>query len=553
MQLNQSQISAAYCDAPNILAIAGPGAGKTRTLVERIKRLIRDGRDARGFVIITFTNAAADEMLKRLSEDGDAPRFGYIGTLHGFILRSLSGCSRLSIVDEELRIQILDEVAREMRFNGSSKDIVKAVSRGPRAKAETRAERVALAYFQRLRDSGMMDFDCILHEGLTWAEKQRDTIAQQEGASNVWKFSHLFVDEYQDSGPIDAAIYEVLPIPNKFFVGDPDQSIYSFRGGSVRFIEAKASNPQTVTIKLQENFRSTKSICAVAQRLIEHNAGRIPKDLIAMTDAEGEVVTWRNDAHMMEVARIADAIKAEPNAAECAVLVRSNAMAKHFTAGLESFGVQVKRRQQVTVPHDWKLCRMAVALLANPDNDAVAFRLLCHMQTEDRAKDARATAARLFMSINAFILHLTPCETLTDLPELLARFGVSAASIEVVQLVARQMPQDATVLELSFALAGHFAPAEAEGGGVTVTTIHGAKGLEWDCVFCPAFEQASIPGTTKSADVQEERRLAFVAFTRARRKLVVSYASQRPPPWSKTGRLEPTQPSQFLDEAGLAI
>lgn len=544
--LNPSQRAAVECGAPLILAVAGPGSGKTHTLCERIRRLLDGGARAEEMVVITFTNAAADEMLKRLSRGGDAPAFGYIGTLHGFILRQLRRkSSRLSIIDEELRERIVKEVTAEMRWKGSAADVVKAIAKGPDAFKGTTprpAERIALAYFQRIAEAGMLDFDCVLHYGAEWVK-----------TADALPFKFLFVDEYQDSGPIDAFIYERIPIANKFFVGDPDQSIYSFRGGDVRFIRDMAADPLAHVIFLQENYRCGAEICGCAQRLIQHNTGRVHKEMTSCTGTEGTVEHWHKlTSHLHELMAIAkDLATATPERLrECAVLVRSNALVKHFADGLKQLGIPVKQRARTDAPPDWKRCRTLCALLANPDNDTVAHWWIATAKGEAVADGLRSEAARQMRSINSLSYNLQPVDDLAAVPQSLARGGCGLASVEAVRKVIAGLPAGAGMLELNFALAARGEPTEDDGEGVTVSTIHGAKGREWNEVFLPAFEQGILP-STRAANLEEDRRLAFVAFTRARDRLVVSHADARPVAWSKRGDMADADQSQFVAEARL--
>ena len=228
MNLSREQERAVNSEHPAIVMVAGPGSGKTRTLIERTKSLISDELQADGItaghmVAITFTNEAANELKKRSELN-----FNYCGTLHGYMLKLLQQYGErigiresLSVISEDLRDELLAEISVRTGYKGTKKDLQTALDLGLFRLDEIRqngtmskAETTALAYYQALRAGSMVDYDSILQFGLAVIKK-----------IDCWdlKIHYLFVDEYQDSSPIDAEIYEALPIRNKFFIGDPDQ------------------------------------------------------------------------------------------------------------------------------------------------------------------------------------------------------------------------------------------------------------------------------------------------------------------------------------------
>lgn len=222
--MNPSQLAAVNSDAVSILVIAGAGSGKTTTLIERIKRLIGQGIAPSGLICITFTNEAAKELKRRLPAGAE---LGFCGTLHGYMLqliqthhKLLKLAPKLTVLDQEQSATLLAQSVSELRFKGSMKSVEAEISQGPfRAPgggAPGQACIVAMHYHQKMRMGGLIDFDTILHYGARLAAILREVPAAPLG-------THLFVDEFQDSGALDYEIYRALPIPNKFFVGDPDQ------------------------------------------------------------------------------------------------------------------------------------------------------------------------------------------------------------------------------------------------------------------------------------------------------------------------------------------
>ena len=229
---NEQQLRAINSNSPTILAISGPGSGKSSTLVARVQRLLLDGVDPSSICVITFTRAAAAELQQRL---GDV-RLGFNGNLHSLMFRLLQQHGhliglppQLTILDAEAADELIHECVMTLKAKGSEKTIEElrktyfVWSSGLKSWDN---DRLAVKeYYSRLRDSGAVDFDGILHLGLQVIKKMYQ--------GTEWPYKYVFIDEFQDSCNIDAEIYGWMPCANKFFVGDSDQAIYSFRGGNV--------------------------------------------------------------------------------------------------------------------------------------------------------------------------------------------------------------------------------------------------------------------------------------------------------------------------------
>jgi DNA helicase-2/ATP-dependent DNA helicase PcrA len=281
MQLNPEQQRVVESDSRCRVVIAGPGSGKTRTLVEAIAKLIRDGTPSRAIAAVTFTNAAARELERRIQETffNNTLRLGYCGTLHGLLLRWIQATSdnRLSIADEQQTEAMLAESIARLRFTGTKEAVRELLMRGPQfapGRSLTRTELVAADFWQTMQSAGLLDFDAILHRGLRLL---RDGAAGRE-------FTHLFVDETQDSGEMDALIYDAMPTPLKTFFGDSDQSVYGFRGGRPEYLMRLARSEASATFYLRGNYRCGSAICAAANRLIENNTDRLDKWTVSATN-----------------------------------------------------------------------------------------------------------------------------------------------------------------------------------------------------------------------------------------------------------------------------
>lgn len=227
--LNDGQQAAIHSDSPLILCLAGPGSGKTRTLVERVKRLILDGVNPREVVCISFTNAAAIELKSRLGFN-----VGFCGTLHAFLLTIIQEhweelgyrSAKLTVIDSEQADEMLDRCASELKYRGPKKDVLAALNEKAVRTRQSLAQLVALKYVMELMANGLMSFDMILTEGLRLFDQDRFSLP----------FTHLFVDEVQDLTDIEYELCMKCPVQNRYLTGDPDQSIFGFKGGNVNHI-----------------------------------------------------------------------------------------------------------------------------------------------------------------------------------------------------------------------------------------------------------------------------------------------------------------------------
>jgi DNA helicase-2/ATP-dependent DNA helicase PcrA len=406
-------------------------------------------------------------------------------------------------------------------------------------------ELIAQEYYQRLMSASLLDFDSLLKFGLLVIRKLR-------AQGIACPFTYLFWDEFQDSGNDDANILAAFDCENNFVVGDPDQSIYSFRGGDPTWILGMSRGVHWSVKRLDDNYRCDEAITATANKLIRHNTDRIEKDTVSRTGLPGKVWTFRADVEGEEIRQIAEDINAQPNPSECAVLVRYNPLADRIGKALEAHGIQVSRKEATAKPDDWKTARALVNLFANPDNDHLAYWFLETAHDKRFADKAKLAALGAFTSINRHILKLPEDMPLTDVPTNLAKSGIKPESLALIGTAIAGLNEGATLAELSFSLGDDDLHRNEVGQGVTVTTMHAAKGREWDTVYLPAFEENIIPTNSKRMILEEERRLAFVAITRARHRLLVSFSKTRKPLFGGY-KPESTTPSRFVEEIRRAV
>lgn len=547
--LNPSQLAVVHSTSPLILAVAGPGSGKTKTLCERIVHLISEGSVARQMVCITFTNAAAAELQHRLDRYfPEGLSMGYVGTLHGFLLRLIEvhaaqlgyATARVSVMDEQQAEEMLERAMAEVNFKGSKKAVLNNLPGvlGGGVPSVSPVMLAAQRYVKTLRRSGLLSFDMILHEGLR-------LIA--EGLKHSYRY--LFVDEFQDSSNLDDAIYRKMPFEHKFFCGDPDQAIYGFRGGQIENIMGLVHFEGCETHALELNYRSGDAICTAAQRLISHNTNRTDKETISATGSQSCVRVTPFRSPLAEMALTGTAIAEDIQAGRSvAVLVATNKLVDEWRTYLEGAGLPVVTRKAAQRPADWTFVRNAIALLSDPQNDWLAFWFIKAKHGQSKAEQARLEAQAADKSLNSTSLNIPHDLTLDAYTGLLARMGASAESLAIVEKAMSEMLPTSTGVELLLSL-DEERPTE-EGQGVTISTIHAAKGREWDVVYLPAFEQEVIPGKAKSMDIEEKRRLAYVAVTRARYAVHISWCQERKPDFGGWKPVEATA-SQFIQEMGV--
>lgn len=519
--LTPAQQVLATSTAENVCAIAGPGSGKTHVLIERYSEFPDPGTH-----IVTFTNAAAKELIHRIQAAMlPAPKF--VGTLHSLAMRMIKAhlMPEMTLLDEESAEDIMVTTLKDLRSKLSTKRLRECLEDG----GKTQPEKLAvMSYRARLRENKCEDYDTLL---LTFKDLlERKPI----------KISRLMVDEYQDSGSVDHAIYGALQCDSKFIVGDPDQSIYGFRGGKIENILEFSSTPGVFTGYLETNFRSDKAITKAATALIGHNSHRLAKATVSASDAPGLVAEASFTSDAEELTGIIDA--ARELSGHTAVLVRYNADRTRIANALAGARLAVREPEKPNRPADWPRAMVALALGTQPNNQILLHRFLILQYGKAKAAElVKADVAR-YGRIKApawpgevkdwMQLIGMSHETRGKIAEAYAAVGGNriwheAAAEMAVWLHHETIPAD---------------PAPAEGNIYEVMTIHASKGLEFDNVIIPGVEEGTLPGKA----VEEDRRLMFVAITRARHKVLVSWAERRLNLHSH--KVEERKRSRFLNE-----
>ena len=553
VNLNPSQLEAVECLDPVIAVAAGPGSGKTRTLVERIRHRIDRGLvDAEKIIVLTYTNAGAHTLAERLPEF----RQQFIGTLHGFCYRLLQKhgsvigyrAGGVTLVSAEMADELLMETAKFLGWKGSRKALDEARGAG--------ATLVWKEYGQRLKRNNLVDYDTTLAHGLRVLEYFRKG---DLGYAVAFDQSELYVDEAQDSAQIDWQIYNAFPARTKYVCADPDQCLYGFRGAYPEGFVAFTKQPGVRLLTLERNYRSGVDICEAATKLIEHNKVRVGKSVLSAYTTGDTIKIDRYVDHRHElmsvVERVSNAVRDLPEG-EIAVLLRTNALAGQYRDAIVAAGIQAAGSKEIHLPQDWRDALDVLNLMLDPRNDLMAERVikrvcpnrLSHIKAiVQGSQEWLSTAAKNCGALPEFRQDLTATEAVIGLYVFAGK-----ETCDLIQDRLELLPQrDPTLADLVHDLFNHDRWNQQEEEGVFVGTIHSSKGREFEVVCLPAWNEGILPtvrADSTEATIEEERRLAFVAITRAKREIYISSSDSRVDQWGKESR---TEPSRFIKEAGL--
>ena len=626
--LNPAQREAVVTTEGPLLVIAGAGSGKTRVLTHRVAHLLTAcGVKPNEILAITFTNKAAGEMKDRVAGAlGPIARAIWIMTFHsacGRMLRSeaerLGYRSNFTIYDQADQIRVvkacLEELERDpKRFvpRGIHSQISNAKNQliGP----DEYASRVASFYDQTVADvytlyqrrlfaSNAVDFDDMLM--LTVDVLQRFPEAREKWSKS---FRYVMVDEYQDTNHAQYVLLQLLASShqNLMAVGDPDQSIFAFRGADIgNILEFERDFPNTKVIPLEQNYRSTNTILQAANHVISHNRERKEKNLWSeLGEGEPVHVVETEDEHAearFVAAEIAGLIELGYNSSEIAVVYRTNAQSRVLEDVLVRQGIAYI---VIGGPRFYERAEIKDAIaylqvLDNP-NDAVSLmrianrprrgigdtsisRLVTYadglgtslweaMRSPEQAGVAAASARAVagFRSVmETLMATATDASVATILEAVLDRTGFIESleaertieargrveNLEELVGVAREYDAAATEPSLSGFLQEISLysdqdalrdPEDGDGGQVTLMTLHNAKGLEYRAVFMIGVEEGIFPHSRSIEEnsLEEERRLCYVGMTRAKERLTLTHAMRR----NLYGRSDANLPSRFLDE-----
>ena len=578
-QLNPEQRRAAEWTGPAVAVVAGPGTGKTKTLTARILRLLGQGAAPGEITAVTFTRRAAGEMEERLAAalgGKSALRGLTVATFHA-ICHDLLG--RPPLLSREEALALAEAVLRDGGQDMAPGEFLRQVSQVKNSAAPLDSPlppELFQAYQAALAQRGAMDFDDLLLR----AAEQELTPTQRR------RFTHLLIDEFQDSNPLQLEL--VCRWSQKgeslFVIGDPDQSIYGFRGAdSGCFEKLRQRFPQLETLRLVKNYRSTPQVLGCAMPVIAHNPGPA-RDLEPQAPAGPPVRVLQGEDDLHQAAAIAKEIArmtggmgmAEAGQdrgreryrsfSDVGVLCRTHRQAQLVERCLrrDSIPCQVTGREDLLQRREARGMLAFLQAVRDPADTAALSTCLelvwdCLPETISAVVDLSRAAggwnrafsgdSRAFLgefrAVSGFFQaaqgYFQPLQTEKPLALLTRWEGERGPFPGLEQLKNMAVFYPTTAAFLDALLLGEEADLRRgdgqnyASGAVQVMTLHAAKGLEFPVVFLPFLDQGSLPleSEHRPADIGEERRLFYVGITRAQEELVL---------------LCGPQPSPFLEE-----
>ncbi len=625
--LNPEQAEAVKSINGPLLIVAGAGSGKTRVLTNRIAYFLEQGIPAYSILALTFTNKAANEMKDRISKMvGDAANKIWAGTFHSIfakILRfeaeKIGFTSNYTIYDTDDSLSLIKSVMNSLHI--SQQDLTpqqvrtkisnaknnmlnwKQLHDGSSFSNDKIIAQIFEAYERKLKENNCMDFDDLILNMIKLLESDRSVLEKYQT-----KFKYIMVDEYQDTNHAQYLVVNLLARAhqNICVVGDDAQSIYGWRGADIgNILNFQNDYPYCKIIRLEQNYRSTKTILAAADSVIKYNRKQIPKKL--WTDnPDGDLIELlqfndsRDEAERI-ISKIKMAVSKGKSLKEIAVLYRTNAQSAEFENACRKHnipyvivgGMSFYKRKEI------KDVLAYLKILVNPMDSESLLRIvnepprglgntsLRHLQNyaemhnvsliksfelaemnSDLQKRAAVAAKNFAYMIYKHIAAVANAEY--DLPTIVSEYLNETGLFDMYREIGTDESRDklrnieAVINDIAYfvknnpdagladyvqqiSLISELDEKDISQNKLTLMTIHSAKGLEFDEVFIAGLEKGLFPLTRSDADdseLEEERRLFYVAITRAETKLHISYCEQR----FRFGNISQQFPSPFIRE-----
>ena len=602
--LNPKQREAVEATEGPVLILAGPGSGKTKTLTHRIANLIAKGVRGEHILAVTFTNKAAAEMRERIvqllaesAEVGEEPPVPLVGTFHAICVRFLRenasriGYSpRFSIYDRADQTSLIKKVMKELDIDPKvlpparvisaisdakdrmiTPDLFGAEVTGPH---QTHLGAIYRRYQEAMRENNAFDFDDLIMRTVVLLREHPDVLARYQK-----RFRYIMVDEYQDTNETQYELVRMLSSAsrNLCVVGDDYQAIYSWRNAKVEnILNFEHDWPDAVVVKLEQNYRSTKTIINAASALIQNNSSGFKKDLWTDNDEGEPIIIHEAPNEHREASFILDEIdnlvrSHNHKLRDFVVLYRTNAQSRaleevFLRAGMPYKivgGIKFYERAEVKDALAWlrllnneedsaarerlealKASTMATKLVSKPRKKSEVVELL--LQDIRKKYTENITITQLLEYI---IEHTSMEKLLRDESEKGEERWQNVQELRSVTQEYSNMPlveslpkflEDVTLMQEADKV-------EEQSDLVHFMTLHMAKGLEFPVVFIAGCEEGILPHTNSMQsprELEEERRLMYVGLTRAKERAYLLFARRR----MLWGSIGANPPSSFLFE-----
>lgn len=602
--LNPEQLSAVQKTDGPVLVLAGAGTGKTRVLTTRIGYILEQKLAFPWQILaLTFTNKAANEMKSRIDSMSDGEfiaRDIWCGTFHSICLRILrSNYATVGlrpdflIYGEDDQKSVVKKVLNDLNITTTKKpseyieDFSRIKDRGLTQTPST--DRIFNAYNDELRRLGAVDFGDIILCVLNLFEQNPAILERYQK-----QFKYILVDEFQDTNAAQMQLLKYLTrgndCPNICCVGDDDQSIYSWRGAEIKnILDFEKTYPGTTVIRLETNYRSTGNILGAANSLIHHNDDRLGKDLhtVANGDMGDKIYIKTFETDKEEASGIVNAIVLDSSPYNNkAILIRSGSLARLFEKEFELRRIPYRLIGDTRL-YDRMEIRDAIAyirLLVHPFDDMSFLRAIgkprrgfgpsaidkMRAAGENLMAGLRAApfrgkqqdTANAFLSIFDFDWeNMSPRDAVQKLlddsgyikmwkegkdPEWQKRLEhIEELKNDISEYDSLNDFLEQAELRMTEDNSDHH-----NDNAVNIMTIHAAKGAEFDTVFLPAFEENIFPNrkSITEGSIEEERRLAYVAITRAKKHLIITNAKNRFVYDDSGAQERKNEPSRFISE-----
>jgi len=613
MNLNEAQLEAVNHKEGPCLVIAGAGSGKTRVLTSRVAKLIEDGVRPQNILAITFTNKAASEMRERLynMNVSDVDKV-FVGTFHSFGLKiirenlNLCGLDRnFSILDSDDVLSLIKKIMKDHDIDTKEINPSYVKNRISFIKNELLSDKDISVYFssnnehialdiyreydQILKKNNSVDFDDLLLLPAKLFKEHKDVLdIYQE------HYKYILIDEYQDTNEVQYQMTKLLSnkYRNLFAVGDPDQSIYMFRGANYKnILNFERDYPDSVVIPLLVNYRSTQNILDAANEVISHNKERADKKLSSLLGSGEKVRYTQSYDEKHEITLVVEEIKKLHEKGykynDIAVFYRTNAQSRVVEEGVLKSNLPYKvvgsyyfyQRKEI------KNLICYLRMLVNPHDDVslrrvinVPKRGIGDKYISDLEKKAKENNISMFDAITdskglqfkEIILKLQHDMENLSLTELIDKILKESKMLEELEsdlTLENELRIDnlnefksitasfesktgsTSVSEFleEISLVADIEEHKVSNDAITLMTLHSAKGLEFKVVFIVGMEDGIFPHQNSFLEpggLEEERRLMYVGITRAKELLFLSSAKKR----MLYGKENETIPSRFLKE-----
>lgn len=597
--LNSKQLEA-VTSMKNTMVVASAGTGKTRVLTYHLAYLISQGVDPKQIYAFTFTNKAAREMKQRVTNLNYKSRLSYISTFHSFFYDILNTYCNfidfeypISIIDDDDRMNIIREIAKDLKIEILDQDIKQIISNIKNFKEYTlplkeniQILQVFYKYQERLKKCNRMDFDDLQYY---MYKLIRENLNVREAIQE--DFRYILIDESQDVNNIQFQIIDLLSTHSKqiFIVGDQDQCIYSFRGSNLKNMDKFKLMHRAKVIILEENYRSTESILNCANSVIKNNVDRIDKSLFTSNSINDFKVTYKPYKTPEDEARFASnviklALQNGYKYKDIAILYRNNHLSHPFERQLIMDNIPFKIFGAYPFFKHKKIKSLLnVYTFINNPRDDIAFNLVCRYPTkfisesllmkliakqkknrtslydnlmllqDEDTNDFLTVIRELQMSFeetspeeffNLILDKFNYKEKITNEKRAIEKLNRINEFKEYISSIPYTSNNKAKTMEFINNIYLDDSKDSKE-DGVKLMTIHQSKGLEFKIVILVDLNEGILPSSNKTiTSIEEERRIFYVGITRAKERLFITSAEKN----FINGRTKYLAHSSFLKE-----